>query len=544
MDDIFNSPGQCVNMMQDLGLKCEVDFCPTCGTMAGFCDLECGYGACASCGDCWRESAMSVGGTDRCDDGNSIDGDGCSSTCFVEPGFTCTKEQAGVGADTCEMCLDRENWTDAQGFTCEDYRTLDACDPGGSPADPVTPGGSQFRTPNYHDYTFVYDLSLTPSKALILFVTVQAEHDAHIFLGRPPGTPEVNLPAVGVHGFEIVIGGWKNGMSVIRRYPGQQELSRAYGARLNASERKEFWIYCSSNGTLLVGEGTNLFNRRFLGGERGQQVVDWQGNAIGSGVITVDAQLAGWLYPVDQVSIATGWGASGQWRLRLADGSGAPTIRSLANAGMDASQACCLCGGGSRGKKCDIEDWNNGPRTSVPTSSRRLNHGGAHSIKSFSGDLVLLGEASADGFLVRIPVAHTCAYDGPGWVDCYINAIIVPAAMAPRVVLPLSEVWTQIRSTSCRLRRFKLKRQAYSRWRASGCNFTAGSSYTLIMHVEPGTAVKQVEFTVPSPPANAPQSVSFIDDDPKPNFVAGPVLVQGRPDETDILQCRPWLPMM
>lgn len=249
MDDIFNSPGQCVNMMQDLGLKCEVDFCPTCGTMAGFCDLECGYGACASCGDCWRESAMSVGGTDRCDDGNSIDGDGCSSTCFVEPGFTCTKEQAGVGADTCEMCLDRENWTDAQGFTCEDYRTLDACDPGGSPADPVTPGGSQFRTPNYHDYTFVYDLSLTPSKALILFVTVQAEHDAHIFLGRPPGTPEVNLPAVGVHGFEIVIGGWKNGMSVIRRYPGQQELSRAYGARLNASERKEFWIYCSSNGT-------------------------------------------------------------------------------------------------------------------------------------------------------------------------------------------------------------------------------------------------------------------------------------------------------
>lgn len=28
-------------------------------------------------------------GLKHCDDGNLIDGDGCSSTCFIEPGFTC-----------------------------------------------------------------------------------------------------------------------------------------------------------------------------------------------------------------------------------------------------------------------------------------------------------------------------------------------------------------------------------------------------------------------------------------------------------------------
>jgi hypothetical protein len=35
-----------------------------------------------------------------CDDGNTIDGDGCSSTCKVEKGFTC-KRGANHGISTC-----------------------------------------------------------------------------------------------------------------------------------------------------------------------------------------------------------------------------------------------------------------------------------------------------------------------------------------------------------------------------------------------------------------------------------------------------------
>jgi cysteine-rich repeat protein len=47
----------------------------------------------ARCGDGFRV------GLEMCDDANSINGDGCSSTCTVEPGFTCTAPPAGQ--DTC-----------------------------------------------------------------------------------------------------------------------------------------------------------------------------------------------------------------------------------------------------------------------------------------------------------------------------------------------------------------------------------------------------------------------------------------------------------
>lgn len=31
-------------------------------------------------------------GTEECDDGNTDSDDGCSDTCLVEPGYTCTKD--------------------------------------------------------------------------------------------------------------------------------------------------------------------------------------------------------------------------------------------------------------------------------------------------------------------------------------------------------------------------------------------------------------------------------------------------------------------
>lgn len=36
------------------------------------------------CGDGIKVDAMT-----ECDDGNTVNGDGCSSTCTVEPGFKC-----------------------------------------------------------------------------------------------------------------------------------------------------------------------------------------------------------------------------------------------------------------------------------------------------------------------------------------------------------------------------------------------------------------------------------------------------------------------
>ena len=57
--------------------------CPpgTTGSPGGACTTKCGDGL--------------VLGTEQCDDGNAVSGDGCSSTCQIEPGFTCTQPPLG-----------------------------------------------------------------------------------------------------------------------------------------------------------------------------------------------------------------------------------------------------------------------------------------------------------------------------------------------------------------------------------------------------------------------------------------------------------------
>lgn len=39
-------------------------------------------------------------GAHECDDGNTIDGDGCDSKCRIEPGYKCHKQENG--ADVCK----------------------------------------------------------------------------------------------------------------------------------------------------------------------------------------------------------------------------------------------------------------------------------------------------------------------------------------------------------------------------------------------------------------------------------------------------------
>src|SRR5690606_14119074 len=68
----------------DLTLEvCDFDWCET-GEVA----VEDNNAACRAtvCGDRERE------GSEGCDDGNTDDGDGCSSTCTAEEGFGCTDD--------------------------------------------------------------------------------------------------------------------------------------------------------------------------------------------------------------------------------------------------------------------------------------------------------------------------------------------------------------------------------------------------------------------------------------------------------------------
>ncbi len=61
-----------------------------------------------------------------CDDNNTVNGDGCNSTCFIEPGYACI---TGVndGPDVCsEICGDGKNLGKYQ---CDDGNTIsgDGC---------------------------------------------------------------------------------------------------------------------------------------------------------------------------------------------------------------------------------------------------------------------------------------------------------------------------------------------------------------------------------------------------------------------------------
>ena len=55
---------------------------------------------------------------EECDDGNALGGDGCSSTCQVEPGYTC----AGDPSSTCTpSCADNFEWHSQMGATTSEY---------------------------------------------------------------------------------------------------------------------------------------------------------------------------------------------------------------------------------------------------------------------------------------------------------------------------------------------------------------------------------------------------------------------------------------
>jgi cysteine-rich repeat protein len=60
--------------------------------------------------------------SDYCDDGNSLNGDGCNESCKVEQGFKCQGATSAM-RDTCtEYCGDG---LDFQSFGCDDGNLID-----------------------------------------------------------------------------------------------------------------------------------------------------------------------------------------------------------------------------------------------------------------------------------------------------------------------------------------------------------------------------------------------------------------------------------
>ncbi|CAE7022456.1 bgs3 [Symbiodinium natans] len=540
LDARLGMTGQCQAMVDSGSFSCEASFCPTCGQLAGQCDQLCGYGLCAVCGDCFPSARLGLGRPDTCDDGNAQDGDGCSSSCQVEDGWTCTKQVVSVTdmtigvqtvttIDRCTTCTDSPvAWVDSQGYTCEDYKLFGACDANSLSSDALVLGGRIRSTPEYFRYQFLYNIEVTPSNPLKMLVSVAAANDAHIFLGKP-----------GEYGFEIVIGGWNNGLSVLKMEPTQQTLGNHYGRLLSESEMRTFWVYYAWDGNLSVGQGEVFWENATLWGSTTSIHVVSSRNWYDS---TTQISL------LNEVYISTGWHAVGAWDVRLKGGFAGVTLGSLADgSGIDATSACCVCGGGVSGRPCEQRDPTPVGGGELPFQARGDVIGSTEGSRRLSGlggfasDPLLLGKPSTDGFSLNLNFTSctTTQQSDPSGDWCILEVAVVPAVAKNRVMSPLANVWTQVLDPGCRLMNHHQVGSSYS-WQATGCNFTSGALYAAALHLTTGQGdvLLLIDLQIPGIPTYTPSSVFFSDSDVRRGYLLGEVTVQGAEDESNILQYR------
>ncbi|CAH1266418.1 CPAMD8 [Branchiostoma lanceolatum] len=210
-------------------------------TSAQFCNFAAGYST-----DCRSTSSLAAVRT-RCQGqpscsvpvSNSVFGDPCDGTFkYLEVEFTCTGEEDV--RDATNACKDRS--TDTQ-------------------------------------YRYRWDLPKLTGNSFTF--QVQANNDVHVAL-----SPQAQHQSAM---YEIVIGGWANTQSVIRRTPqGKHHATTSTRRVVSPTEYRAFWITWSSDGTIGVGRG----------GEA-QPFMQWT---------DPDPLL------IQYAGYTTGWGSSGLWR--------------------------------------------------------------------------------------------------------------------------------------------------------------------------------------------------------------------------------------
>ena len=141
--------------------------------------------------------------------------------------------------------------------------------------------GLTIHTSNVWGYIYLDDKGLCIAKTGLMMFSVRSGGDVHITLSNDK-TSESNI--------EIVIGGWGNGKSVIRRCHHCPSVTSNYGSgRLSSSEFRHFWITWSSDGTISVGSGSTPGESEFMS--------------------TIIQQT------IDYVGITTGYDSSGEWNI-------------------------------------------------------------------------------------------------------------------------------------------------------------------------------------------------------------------------------------
>jgi fibro-slime domain-containing protein len=87
-DDVVEGAEMCEPGLES-GCTSQCQFAPECGD-SGPCTSECGDG-------------LVLG--EACDDANLLDGDGCSASCEVEPGYTCADQESVCQKDAAGSCI-------------------------------------------------------------------------------------------------------------------------------------------------------------------------------------------------------------------------------------------------------------------------------------------------------------------------------------------------------------------------------------------------------------------------------------------------------
>merc|ERR1719474_1952767 len=139
---------------------------------------------------------------------------------------------------------------------------------------------TRLHTPN--DYNYKHWFEADPDRNCVEFL-VKAHNDAHIALGS-------DQLHDGKH-WEIVIGGWANRQSVIRKRNQGAHVRTYVGRPLNQHQYQPFWIEWDEDGDLRVGSG---------------RVSEGMRHSIFS--CTFDKKL-----PIKYMSVCTGWGSTGDW---------------------------------------------------------------------------------------------------------------------------------------------------------------------------------------------------------------------------------------
>ena len=137
----------------------------------------------------------------------------------------------------------------------------------------------------------------TPGDPLKFFIHVEAKSDCHIWLSDCGSKTSTK------RGYEIVIGGWNNTRSEIRR--GQQGTALACclhkTSPLDSKCRSKFWIAVieetsDHSTTVVVGEGWDIWKNKFL--------------------ISVDKRAK---FSVSSLSVSTGFGHTGKWSVYMGE---------------------------------------------------------------------------------------------------------------------------------------------------------------------------------------------------------------------------------